>query len=77
LLTAGTVIVTAEEIVPELLKADLIGPLVHHIVIAPKGARPTSCHPLYPVDGEAILDYSERVTDANSFRSYLKEWLEQ
>ena len=39
-LTAAKVIVTAEEIVPELSKADLIGPLVHAVVHAPRGQRP-------------------------------------
>jgi len=28
-------------------------------VEARQGAWPTSCHPLYPLDGEAILRYTE------------------
>lgn len=74
-LTAGQVIVTAEEIVPELSKADLIGPLVHAVVHAPHGAAPTSCHPLYPLDGEALLAYTEQVSDPESLAVYLKDLL--
>lgn len=74
-LTSKTVIVTAEEIVPELSRADLIGPLVHAVVHAPRGAWPTSCHPLYPLDGEALLDYTENVSDSDSFRSYIQRLL--
>lgn len=58
-LVAGQVIVTAERILPRLEQADLIGPMVHAVVEAPGGAWPTSCHPLYPLDGLALLDYVE------------------
>jgi len=74
-LTANTVIVTAEEIVPELEQADLVAPFVDAIVHAPLGAAPTSCHPLYPLDGEAILAYAEQVSDPSSFQVYLDAWL--
>jgi glutaconate CoA-transferase, subunit A len=74
-LTARTVVITAEEIVPELDRADVVGPLVHAVVHAPSGALPTSCHPLYPLDGEALLDYTERVSDPESLIRYLKEVL--
>ena len=76
MLTAGRVLVTAEEIVPELHKVDLIGPLCHGIVLAPGGALPTSCHPLYSLDGEALLAYSEQVSDPVSFEKFLTGWLE-
>ncbi|MCC6188566.1 MAG: CoA transferase subunit A [Anaerolineales bacterium] len=56
-LSAPTVIVTAEEIVPALETADLVAPLVTVVAPAPRGAWPTSCHPLYPLDGHEILDY--------------------
>ena len=75
LMTSDTVIVTAEEIVPELKRADLVAPLVHAVVLAPHGAAPTSCHPLYPLDGEAILDYTEQVSDPPSFAAYIERWL--
>ena len=75
-LTASKVIVTAEEILPELEKADIVGPLIHQIVHAPAGALPTSCHPYYPLDGEAILRYTEEVSSPTSFNSFLDRWLE-
>jgi glutaconate CoA-transferase subunit A len=74
-LTAGTLIVTTEEIVPELSKADLVGPLVDFLVLAPHGASPTSCHPLYAIDGEALMAYTEQVSDPASFQAYLQHWL--
>jgi len=75
-MTARTVIVTAEEIIPELAKADLVAPYVHVVAHAPKGALPTSCHPLYPLDGKAILAYSEQVSDPASCRKYIQSWLQ-
>jgi glutaconate CoA-transferase, subunit A len=74
-LTADKVILTAEEIVPELAQADIVGPLVQAVVHAPSGAFPTSCHPLYPLDGEALLTYTERVSDPDSLSKYLDEIL--
>ena len=65
------VIITAEEIVPELSKADLVAPCVDAVVLSPNGANPTSCHPLYPLDTEAILEYIEQVNDTDSFNNYL------
>ncbi len=70
-LTAKTVILTAEEIVPELEKADLVGPTIDAVVLAPRGAAPTSCHPIYPLQTEAILKYAEQVSDQESFNNYL------
>ena len=74
-LTAERVIVTAEEIVPELSKADLVAPLVHAVVYAGNGAAPTSCHPLYALNGEELLAYAEQVSDPESFQAYLERWL--
>ncbi len=74
-LTAGTTIVTAEELVPPLAKADLVAPLISAFVVAPGGARPSSCHPYYPLDGEALLAYTESVSDPTSFQAYLDRWL--
>ena len=76
-LTAGRVILTAEEIVPELTKADLIGPLVHGVALAKGGAKPTSCHPLYPLDGDAFLAYTEQVSDPASFDNFLRRMLSE
>ena len=74
-LTADLVIVTAEVIVPELTKADLVAPFVDLVVLAPKGAAPTSCHPLYALDGQALLEYTEQVSEPVSFAAYLERWL--
>jgi glutaconate CoA-transferase subunit A len=76
-LIAGTVIVTAEEIVSPLDRADLVAPFVHAVVEAKNGAAPTSCHPLYPLDGEFILNYAENVSDPDSFSSFLSGWLDR
>jgi len=73
--TSNLVFLTTEEIVPELDKADLIGPLVHGMVLSPRGATPTSCHPLYPLDGEALMAYTEQVSDPTSFSIFLDRWL--
>jgi glutaconate CoA-transferase subunit A len=73
--TASQVFVTAEEIVPALETADLVAPFVDGVALAPRGALPTSCHPLYPLDGEAVLAYSEQVSDPDTFRAFLDRWL--
>jgi glutaconate CoA-transferase, subunit A len=70
-LAAEKVIVTTEKIVPQLKKVDLISPLVTCVVLTPGGAKPTSCHPAYPLDGKAILEYTEKVSDPSSFNEYL------
>ncbi|MEA3351505.1 MAG: CoA-transferase [Chloroflexota bacterium] len=69
-LTAKTVIVTAEKIAPELSQADLVAPIVDAVVLAPNGAAPTSCHPLYALDGKAILDYVQQVSDPESWKNW-------
>ncbi|MGW8249406.1 MAG: CoA transferase subunit A, partial [Anaerolineales bacterium] len=72
-LASKTVIITVEEIIPELNKADIVAPLVDYLVLAPKGAQPTSCHPLYALDGEALLAYTDQVSDTESFKQYLAQ----
>lgn len=74
-LTASQVFVTAEEIVPQLEKVDLIGPLVRGVINSVRGASPTSCHPLYPMDGRAILDYASKVNDPSSYKQFIDDWL--
>jgi hypothetical protein len=61
--------------VPELTKADIVAPFVDAVAAAPRGAAPTSCHPLYPLDGIAILAYSEQVGDPVSFERYLEKFI--
>ena len=72
-LSARTVIITADQILPELHEADIVAPFVDAVVHAPQGAAPASCHPLYPLDGNAILNYTERVSDKESFSVYLRQ----
>jgi glutaconate CoA-transferase, subunit A len=73
-LASSQVIVTAEEIVPELTKADLVSPFVTGVVLAPGGALPTSCHPMYPLDGSAILAYTEQVSEPSSYHLFVENW---
>lgn len=72
-LVAETVIVTTERVVPRLEKADLIGPAVDAVVEAPGGAWPTSCHPLYPLDGEATLKFTE-TAGTEAYAEMLADW---
>lgn len=75
-LAAPKVIITTEEILPPLERADLIAPFTYAVVHAPQGALPTSCHPLYQIDGKTILSYVEQVSDPASFKGFLTEFLE-
>lgn len=58
---ARRVVVTSEELVDDLAAAgdtaDLVEPLVDHVVLFPGGARPGSCLPLYETDWSILLDY--------------------
>jgi glutaconate CoA-transferase subunit A len=73
-LAARTVIVTAEEIVERLDQVEIVGPLVTGVALAPRGAWPTSCHPLYAVDGAALLDYLD-ACGREAFDEYLAQRL--
>ncbi len=75
-LTSKKVIITTEEIVPELERADLVAPWIDAVVHTPHGASPTSCHPLYGLDGEAILSYTELVSDPKSWGQYVDKILD-
>lgn len=72
-LVADKVLITAEKIVPTLSKADILGLVVTHVVEAPGGAWPTSCHPLYPLDGEAALAYTETV-GKSEYPELIRNW---
>lgn len=69
------VIVTADSIGIELTQADVVAPFCHVLVKTPGGALPTSCHPLYPLDGKALMSYTEQVSDPASFDKFLERWL--
>ncbi len=73
-LIADKVIITAEKVVPRLEKADIVGIVVDAVVEIPDGAWPTSCHPLYALDGLAILDYVEQV-GSESYNLLMDKWL--
>lgn len=69
---AGSVVLTAEEIVDKLDgPIDINGHPVTAVVAAPKGAWPTSCYPLYALDGEAILRYISSCSEG-AFESYVQ-----
>jgi glutaconate CoA-transferase subunit A len=72
-LVADQVILTAEKIVPRLKSADIFSGTVHAVVEVPGGAWPTSCHPNYPFDGHAILDYTDKA-GGDSYDSLLASW---
>jgi glutaconate CoA-transferase, subunit A len=74
-LAADFVILTTEKLVPKLDKVDLVAPLITGIVLAPGGAKPTSCHPAYDLDGSEILRYTEQVSDRISYSKYIDDWL--
>lgn len=71
-LGAETVIITAEEIVDSFgsQPVHIAGSVVTAVAHAPRGASPTSCHPLYPVNGEEILRYID-ACNAGAFDEYL------
>ena len=73
-MAAPTVIVTAEEVVDKLDKADVVAPLVTAVARAPRGAWPTSCHPLYAMGGGELMRYME-ACGAKEFERYLAERL--
>jgi len=74
---AQHVILTAEEIVDTLEAPVDVGQIFTTAVVhAPRGAWPTSCYPLYPVDGAEILRYVDACA-AEKFDEYVREPLNQ
>jgi glutaconate CoA-transferase subunit A len=74
-LVSDQVIVTTEKVVDKLERVDLIAPLITAVVHTPGGAKPSSCHPLYPLDGLAILEYVETVSNPATCQAYIERWL--
>lgn len=69
---ASMVIITAEEVVDYLEgHVDITSNDVDKVVHLPGGALPTSCYPLYPIDGLEILNYISCCTQGR-FRKYLE-----
>lgn len=75
-LAADVVIITAEEVHPTLKKVDIAGPFIDFVVLSPYGALPTSCHPNYALDGETLLEYTEKVSDPISFNAFVKKFID-
>ena len=70
-LSAKTVILTTEELVDRLeAPIDLPGLPITGVVPLPKGAWPTACYPLYPLDGEEIMRYITACHD-NQLEAYI------
>jgi glutaconate CoA-transferase subunit A len=71
---ADKVIITAEEVVKQLPgPVDIPEIAVDAVVAQPQGAWPTSCYPLYPLDGQAILAYIDACNE-NRLASLIQEW---
>jgi glutaconate CoA-transferase subunit A len=74
---ARHVILTAEEIVDALdAPVDVGQTFTTAVSPAPRGAWPTSCYPLYPVDGAEILRYIDACA-AGKFEAHLREMVGQ
>ncbi len=70
-MVADTVIITAEQVVERLeQQVDIPAILTHVVIEAPRGAWPTSCYPLYPVDGRELLRYID-ACNRGEFDNYL------
>jgi glutaconate CoA-transferase subunit A len=75
-LVSDKVILTCERIVDKLEHADIIGPVVDVVIHTPGGAWPTSCHPDYALDGQAVLDFSEKsLTD--DYTKLIEAWMDR
>lgn len=72
-LVADQVIVTAEQIVNELDRSEIMGHAVTAVVHAEGGAWPSSCHPNYPLDGAAVLAYLE-AAGTDGYAQLITDW---
>lgn len=76
---ADTVIATVERVVDKLERSTdgviIPYPGCTMIVELPGGAAPTSCYPLYPLDGAAFLQYTD-ACHAGNFQAFLREFLQ-
>jgi glutaconate CoA-transferase subunit A len=75
---ARTVIVTAEQMVERVERSVdgvvIPAPGAHVIALARNGARPTSCYPLYPLQGGELMRYVE-ACNGGQFEIYLNQFL--
>ncbi len=74
---ADRVIATVEERVEKLTRSTegviIPYPGCDMLAEAPRGAAPASCYPLYPLDGEAILRYTE-ACKAGEFQRFVDDF---
>ncbi len=72
-LGARDVIITTEQVVEDFKgqQVTISGETVRGVVLAPRGAWPTSCYPLYPIAGGEILRYIE-ACNAGRFEEYVR-----
>ncbi len=75
---ADTVIATVERVVDRLERSTdgviIPRPGCDMVVELPGGAAPSSCYPLYPLDGAAILEYSE-ACNGGRFEDFVKRFV--
>ncbi|MGQ9556508.1 MAG: CoA transferase subunit A [Desulfurispora sp.] len=78
---AKTLIVVAEEIVPEeVIRREPTANLIPHylvdaIVEQPWGAHPTGCFGYYEVDGAFIRDFYNKTKTQEGFDAWAEEWI--
>lgn len=78
---ADTLIVVAEEIVPEeVIRREPTANLIPHylvdaIVEQPWGAHPTGCFGFYEVDGSFIRDFYNQTKTQEGFDAWAEEWI--
>lgn len=78
---ADTLIVVAEEIVPEeVIRREPTANLIPHylvdaIVEQPWGAHPTGCFGYYEVDGAFIRDFYSKTKTQEGFDAWAEEWI--
>ncbi|MFA5537369.1 MAG: CoA-transferase, partial [Bacillota bacterium] len=78
---AKTLIVVAEEVVPEhVIRQDPGANLIPHylvdaIVEVPWGAHPTGCYGFYEVDGAFIREFYNRTKTQEGFDEWAQEWI--
>ncbi len=72
---ARTVIVTAEQLVERVTRSThttvIPAPAADIIALTPRGAWPTSCHPLYSIGGGELMRYTE-LCAAGQFAAYVE-----
>lgn len=77
---ADTVVVTVESLVehlqPEEGRTLIPAPGADVIAHVPRGAWPTSCYPLYPIDASELLRYVDACA-AGSFGAYLDDLMQR